>query len=225
MRIISFESARVTRLFPLEEFAPAAGANSPSILSLIAQRYGFSMVPTITTREDLNKNGLVFGMGHFQYNGQPFVVTDFAVYTDGLAAVTQRSEWAEAFLDDVISWVKIEFGFREISSGIQQLYSSSVIVDFENSPSRLVRQFRQIADFISDRTITIARDRKQMNFSRLDFEIDKRTLTGQAALSKFILERRAGVGFEQERYFSSAPMTTADHIQTLEEIERVAASA
>ena len=226
MRIISFESARVTRLFPLEEFTPAAGANSPSILSLLAQRYGFSIVPTITTREDLTKNGLLFGMGHFQYAGQPLVVTDFAIYTDGLAAVAQKSEWAEAFLDDVISWVKTEFGFREISSSIRQLYNSSVVVDFENSPSGLVRQFKQIADFISDRTVTIARDRKQMNFARLDFEIDKRTLAaGQVAISRFILERRAGVGFEQERYFSSAPMTTDDHIQTLEEIERAAASA
>jgi hypothetical protein len=224
MRIISFESARVTRLFPLEEFTPAAGANSPSIISLIAQRYGFAIVPTITTREDLNKNGLVFGMGHFQYDGQPLIVTDFAIYTDGLAAVAQRSEWAEAFLDDVTSWVRTEFGFREISSPTRKLYSNSVVVDFENSPSRLVRQFKQIADFISDRTVTLTSDRKQMNFARLDFEIDKMTLGGgQVATSKFTLERRAGVGFEQERYFSSAPMTTADHIETLEQIERVAA--
>jgi hypothetical protein len=224
MKIISFESARVTRLFPLEEFAPASGANSPSIVNLIAERYGFSIVPTITTREDLNKKGLVFGMGHFQFGGQPLVVTDFAIYTDGLAAVAERSEWAEAFLDDVISWVKTELGFREISSGIRKLYSSSVVVDFESSPSSLVRQFKQIAEFISVRTVTVASDRKQMNFARLDFEIDIRTLAGQAAISKFVLERRAGVGFEQERYFSSAPMTTADHLQTLEEIERVAAS-
>jgi hypothetical protein len=227
MRIISFESGRVTQLFPLEEFAPAAGANSPSVLSQIAQRYGFSIVPNITTREDLNKNGLVFGMGQFQNGAQPLVITDFAIYTDGLAAVAEKTEWAELFLEDVISWVKAECGFREITSGVRRLYSSSVVVDFENSPSNLVRQFKQIADFISDRTITIASSRKQMDFARLDFEIDKRTLAseGQVAISKFILERRAGVAFGQERYFSAAPMTTADHLLTLEEIERIAASA
>src|ERR1700756_3928637 len=147
MKIISFETARVTWLFPLEEFGPPAGADSPSILSLIAERYGFTIVPTITTRADLEKKGLVFGMWHFQRGDETFVVTDFAIYTDGLAAVAQKSEWAEAFLEDVTAWVKNDFGFREISTGIRKLYSSAIVVDFETSPSMLVRHFQRIIDF------------------------------------------------------------------------------
>jgi hypothetical protein len=223
LKVVSFESARVTWLFPLEEFAPAAGANSLSMLTLIAQRYGFSIVPTITTREDLNKNGLVFGMGRFQHNGQTFVVTDFGVYNDGLAAVAQKSEWAEAFLEDVTSWVKNEFDFREVA--VRKLYSSSIIVDFETPPSRLIKNFKRIADFISDRTVTIVADRKQMEFARLDFEVDRNTIAGQVMIPKFAIERRSGINFAQERYYSNAPMRTADHIETLEEIERVAAGA
>jgi hypothetical protein len=222
VRVISFESARITRLFPIEEFAPAAGANSPSILSLIAQRYGFTIVPTITTRDDLNKNGLLFGMGHFQFEGQPIVVNDFGVYTDGLAAVTQKSEWSEAFLDDVMAWVKTEFHFREITSGIQTLYSNTVVVEFEHSPARLLRQFEQISNFISERAAPSDR-KKKLHFARLDLEVDRRTITGPTA-PKFVLERRPGVSFEQERYFSAAPMTTADHIAALEELERIAAT-
>lgn len=225
MKIISFESARVTRLFPLEEFAPAAGANSPSVLSLIAQRYGFKIVPNITSREDLNKNGLIFGMGHFQHESQPFVISDFAIYTDGLAAVAERSEWADAFLEDVTSWVRSEFGFRDIASGVRRLYSSTIVVDFDTSPLMLLRSFESIVELISSRTITIVPGRQPMKFARLDFEIDKKELPGQAAGSKFVIERRANIGFEQERYFSSAPMTTSHHVQTLEEIERIAAGA
>ena len=55
VKIISFESARVTWLMPLEEFAPASGANSPAVVALIAQRYGFSIVPQITSRDDLKQ--------------------------------------------------------------------------------------------------------------------------------------------------------------------------
>jgi hypothetical protein len=197
LKIVSFESARVTWLFPLEEFSPAAGANSPAVLGLI---------------------------GHFQHAGQPFVVTDFAVYTDGLAAVAEKSEWADAFLEDITAWVRTEFGFREISSGIRKLFNSTVVVDFDTSPSKLVQGFKRITDFISDRAITVSPDRKQMDFARLDFEIDRRTIAGQAMISKFVIERRPGIDFSQERYFSTAPMTTADHIETLEEIERIAAA-
>jgi hypothetical protein len=41
MKIVTFDSARVTWLFPLEEFAPSSGANPPAILAEIAERYGF----------------------------------------------------------------------------------------------------------------------------------------------------------------------------------------
>jgi hypothetical protein len=66
-----------------------------------------------------------------------------------------------------------------------------------------------------------------MDFARLDFEIDKKTLAtqGQVAVSKFILERRASIQFAREGYFSSAPMTTANHLQTLADIEQMAASS
>jgi hypothetical protein len=225
LRVVSFESSRVTQLFPLEEFAPVAGTDSPSVLSQIAQRYGFSIIPSITTRDDLNTKGLVFGMGHFQFEGQPFVISDFGVYTDGIVAVSERSEWSEAFLADVTSWVKNEFGFREISGDVRTLFNSTIIVDFETSPSNLLKNFQQITQSINERAVLLTAEKRQMDFARLDFEVDKRTVPGHIALPKFVIERRAGVDFAQERYFCSAPMRTSDHLEVLQEIERLAANA
>jgi hypothetical protein len=59
----------------------------------------------------------------------------------------------------------------------------------------------------------------------IDAPQNKTTLVGQIVLPKFALERRAGVSFDQERYFATAPMSTVDHLAVLEEIERVAAEA
>jgi hypothetical protein len=222
LKIVSFDNGRATWLFPIEEFAPAAGSNSTSVISAVAARYGFALVPTITTQEAMAKNGLPFGMGHFEVNGTNFTVTDFVVYNDGIVAVAEKTEWAEAFLADVTSWVQEQFGFREISSGVRKLYASTVIVDFETPLSRLLTGYEAISELITSRTVTIMPERKPMQFSRLDFEVDRTTLVGQLALPKFILERRATVSFDQERYFSSAPMHTTDHIAVLEEIERLA---
>lgn len=223
MKIISFDSARVTWLLPLEEFAPASGSNSVSVIGEIATRYNFGQVPTITSREAMAKNGLQFGMGRFEVDGTQFIVTDFVVYNDGLVAVAEKTEWAEAFLENVVSWVKSEFGFREVSSGIRKLYGSTLIVDFEKPLSRLLSGYNQIAELISSRSITIMPDPHPMQFSRLDFEVDKTSLEGQTALPKFVMERRAGVPFSQERYYTVAPMHTADHIEVLTEIEKLAA--
>ena len=50
------------------------------------------------------KNGLPFGMGHFEMNGAIFTVTDFVVYNDGIVAVAEKTDWAEAFLQDITNW-------------------------------------------------------------------------------------------------------------------------
>jgi hypothetical protein len=223
LKIVSFDSARVTWLVPLEEIAPAAGAHSVSIIGLLAARYNFSIVPSITTRDDMEKKGLPFGMGHFEVDGQRFLVSDFIVYNDGLVAVSEKTEWAEKFLEDVIQWVTKEFGFRTPSSGIRKLYGSTIVVDFDNSLSQLFADYEKIANLISSHTVMVMPERKTMQFSRMDFEVDKNALEGQLAIPKFILERRGGVKFSQERFYSAAPMHTADHVKVLTEIERLAA--
>jgi hypothetical protein len=225
LRIISFDSARVTWLFPLEEFAPAT-SNPGVVLAGIASRYNFTRTPTITTREDIANNGLVFGLGHFQFSGETIGISDFIIYNDGIVAISQKTEWAEAFLEDIFSWVKENFGFRDLSSGIRKMYASNLVADFDSPLSGLISNYEAISGIITSRTITIMRDRKPMQFSRLDFEVDRRTLdSGQVALPKFVLERRSGVSFEQERWFSVAPMHTAQHIEVLAEIEALASTA
>jgi hypothetical protein len=223
LNIVSFDSARVTWLFPLEEFAPAAGSDGRSVLAAIAARYGFAQLPTITTRDDMAKKGLPFGLGQFDIDGARVSISDFLVYNDGIVAIAEKTEWADKFLEDVVEWVKREFGFREPSSGIRKLYASTLIVEFERPLSRLISGYELISELVSSRSITITPDRKPLQFSRLDFEVDKTTLDGQTALPKFILERRGGVSFSQERYYSAAPMHTAHHLEVLTEIEKLAA--
>lgn len=123
---------------------PTAGSNNPSVISQIAARYNFGIVPTITTQESMAKNGLPFGMGHFEMNGSIFTVTDFVVYNDGIVAVAEKTDWAEAFLQDITNWVMQSFGFREVTSGVRRLYGSTIIVDFETPQAtcRLRNRFK-----------------------------------------------------------------------------------
>jgi hypothetical protein len=225
MKVVSFDSARVTWLFPLEEFAPAAGLNAPAILAEIAARYNFAQHPQITTSDDMAKNGLPFGVGRFAIDGEFIMINDFGIYNDGIVAVTEKTEWSDAFLNDVVDWVTDRFGFQEIVSGIRKVYSSTLVVDFGRPLSRLIAGYEHISELINARTITMMPNHAPMQFSRLDFELDKQTFnSGQVAVPKFVLERRSGVGFSQERYFTVAPMHTADHIEVLTEIEKLAAA-
>jgi hypothetical protein len=220
MKIINFESSRATWLFPLEEFTPVGGSDAKKVLGRIAAKYGFSHTPTITTREDMTKAGLHFGVGQFEIEGRSVNISDFFIYEDGLAAVSHRTEWAESFLVDIVKWTQAEFGFRETS--IKSIYSSGVVVEFETPLAGLFFGYEKISELITGRTKTIMPMVKPMQFSRFDFEIDKLTLEGQTVTPKFIIERRAGTGFERERYYSAAPMSTTDHLEVLGEIEKLA---
>jgi hypothetical protein len=224
MKVITFDNARTTWLFPLEEFAPSSGPNPPSIVNAIAERYKFTQKPDITTREDMDKKGLVFGIGQFTVNGTTAMVNDFAVYNDGIVAICRTTELGEAFLNDVFRWVVDEFGFRKVNNN-RRLYNSTVVVEFEQSPARLVAGYEHLIEFINARAKTVMSKPAKLQFSRLDFEMDKHELAdGQVAVPKFILERRGGIDFSQERYFSAATMRTGDHIAVLTEIERLAAT-
>ena len=224
MKIVTFDSARVTWLFPLEEFAPSSGANPPAILAEIAERYGFKKIPQITTREDMAKNGLPFGVGQFDVDNTTVMISDFAIYNDGLAAAAERTEWAEAFLNDAYNWVIEHFGFRDPVS-VRKLYGSNIVVDFERPISKLISGYERIIEILTARTVTIMHAAKPMQLSRLDFEVDKNEIAdGQVVQPKFLLERRAGVPFSQQRFYSSAPMHTANHIEVLTEIEKLAAA-
>jgi hypothetical protein len=226
LNIISFDNARVTWLFPLEEFAPAAGLDIAMLFMAIAQRYNFAKPPShIFTRDEYAKNGIHFAVGQFAAEGAKVNIGEFVIYTDGIVAISEKTHGADAFLSDLYDWLRDEMGFRVPVSGIKRLYASTVIVDFEKPVSGLLGKFDEIAKLITSRAITIMPEVKPFQFSRLDLEIDKATLQGQIALPKFVLERRANAGFELERFFSTAPMKTPDHIEVLEELEVMASTA
>jgi hypothetical protein len=224
MRVISFDNARATWLFPLEEFAPASGATPQSILAEISERYNFTRRPDITTREDMNQKGLLFGIGRFSTKDQSGIINDFAIYTDGIAAVSERTDFAEAFLTDVFEWVVGKFNFRRIDTK-RRLYSSTIVVEFDRSPARLISGYEQLLELINSRIDTIMKRPASVQFTRLGFEMDPKELAGgQVAVPKFLLERRGLIEYAKERYFSSATMQTAAHLEVLNEIEKMAAT-
>jgi hypothetical protein len=62
-------------------------------------------------------------------------------------------------------------------------------------------------------------------FQGLRFDADKSTIPGRIAAinpTAFNISRRTDVPYDMNRYFSQANASTDDHIELLEEIERLA---
>jgi len=151
------------------------------------------------------------------------LINEFFIYTDGIAAVSETTDFADAFLEDVFGWVVEKFDFRKVYNQ-RRLYASSIVVEFEHSPARLIAGYEKLIKLINASTDTVMQKSASLKFARLGFEMDPKELSdGQAAVPKFLVERRGGVAFSRERYFCAATMQTKHFITALTEIEKLAA--
>lgn len=222
MKIIAYELCRVTMLFPLEEVIPLGGVNDPNVIDKIRERYHFTRVPELKS-EEIAKNGYKFESGHFQFRSSTVRIVDFALYRDGIVINGIKTDGVEAFLEDVISYMKKEFSFRDFITKPRRYFQSQIVVEFDRSPAKLIRSIEKITAAISGRLKKIYEMEIPMEFGRIDFDFDKTASRAPAAVQRFIIERRTGIPFEKERYFCAAPMRTDEHEEVLREIEGLVA--
>ncbi|GEC14647.1 hypothetical protein [Nitrobacter winogradskyi] len=225
MKLVAHETCRVTWLFQFEAVHPIDGINDPTFLPMLVARYNFAQVPNVAvTLEEFKQKGFRFGAGHFKSDTHSGAINEFWVYTDGFVAAAQTTDIGQHFLTDLMTWLQTEWSFRELTS-MRELFLSNVVVDFDRPLDRLLAAYDAISQVVSLKAGELFRTPDKMGFARLDFEFDRTSETLKLPAPRFTLERRANVPFGQERYFTSAPLSTRDHLQVLEAIEKLISSS
>lgn len=222
MRLIAVETGRVTWLFPLEEIAPLEPLDRGQLTAALVDRYGFAVFPASNTPpEEINKNGAKFQNGFFTFDGKRASIAELAVFNDGIVVNSNSTEAASAFIGDLISYVRSNFRFRDFTSKVRTILVSQVVVEFDTRLAALVPLFAKIGAMINKETGQIYETPVFMDFGRIDFLFDKEKAGIEYAAPRFLIERRAGVPFSQERYYCSASMHSDSHLRILEEIEKM----
>ena len=151
MRVIAFNSARVTVLFPLEEVSPLDGTAGQTTIDDIALRYQFAKKPDLTLpREELQKLGLKFENGRYKRNNQIVTIGSFTIFTDGVVIDAVNSDDAEDFWNDACEWLLTHHRFRDFSTTPRRKFVSQVVVEFEKPLSGLLYQFDLITRIVSE---------------------------------------------------------------------------
>lgn len=220
MNVVSFESGRSTWLFPVEEILPLGGADGQAVTAAITSRYRFMHPPANPTRDDIEKNGLKFADGQMAYDGDTVNVVEFTVFSDGLVAASSSTEYAEAYLEDLYTFLVSEFEFRTITSDVKKVVQSSVVVDFHASLTNLIKGHREEKDLVRKHLNADDDTNFPLELSRVDFMLNKDPEFRPPNIPRLMIEKRANTQFSQHRYYSAAPIHTTKHLEILEKFDQ-----
>lgn len=215
MKVASIELGQVTWL--VDYRSNAGRIYLPEAIPLLIGRYGFVKSPTI--EEILQPNFIpVFEHGRFEDS----VIRRFAIYTDGLISdAAAGTEVAEAFLQDFLNWMEVEFdskilGFSQELRG----YDSHIVAQLRTDMGSKISFVNQIADELLSIMSNYEQPAYAYHSSGFTLEADPAEIKPGFA-SKFSIERRANQHFEKDLYFCCAPLKSEDHIKILEKLESI----
>jgi hypothetical protein len=217
MELVGIEEAKV--IYLLDLYRPAGQVYTPEATAKIVQRYSFTKFPTL---ENLIKNERNFGVGKFG----DIAINEFSIYGDGvIASSASDTDKIDAFVDDLLTWAKDEFGFVQvIGNPPERSYESTVIVKADTDLMRA----------LAPKNDVVAALNKIYQDGDYDFSgpiqltgfvaaTDRTKFSGRRKPISFTLDHRLGMPFETNIFYSMAPLKTKDHLAVLRALESLAA--
>lgn len=217
MKLLAIRLARSIWLIP-QYFLNPRGIHTRPVIEAMTTRYEFIKSPRDFPFPPPPGQGLRWEGGMFNGKEGAVQVTSVAVHEDGLILDTRSStDDCDAFLEDVVSWVSKEFGLPTYAElPIRRIYASELNVVFPKPPAVLNPSLKP---FLDDLSSVMADDRTgKPDFLALQISTDQ---TRSRNPLVFKLEREINTPFEENRYYSFAPMKTALHIKLLEQLEKL----
>lgn len=217
MELVAIDDTRIIYLLQLHR--PTGQIFLPEAIAKLIARYSFAKFPPLeelSLRRDFNS----FEMGKFQ-NVQ---IQELRIYGDGIIVSSRsNSKILDAFVDDLFSWSAKELGLVPVViSKPEKYYESSLVVKSSNDLTAVMGMKSDVAASLNQLLSKSNYKARLFKPSGFLMDCDVHEQGGQRKPMKFVLERRLSVPFEENVFFSQAPLPTDDHLIFLETIERLA---
>lgn len=211
MKLLSIRHARAIWLMPMNDMNPRGKYLLPLLLGLI-DRYKFQDVPNI--QEALKKQqGIKLTAGVFNAPKAGPIAVDFSIFNDGLVADTRCStDEAELFIKDLFNWGMKEFGIQ-VPQSVKRQYLSEFHFELDRSLGSLNPKLGAIAKKLTGKIV----DDDSAVFEFFGFSFGQEFKGGRTH-PQFRIERAENTPIKENRFYSSAPLKTVDHIELVEDV-------
>lgn len=234
MKLIGSAQATAALLLPPDDTKPQKGFVPQLVAQAMARKLnitgtiraaGRQNVP-MPTRAGIQlvqvETPLALPSGFLEGDGKPIAVARVEIPPDFsmITVVCSNTTECDQVLDAFIPILEQEFEFRNLRA-TKRIYASNLVVEFDKSLEGYVQALKALSEVIAPPMREAAGIKSDPSIERLSFGFDPAdilpTATQQIA---FIIERRQGHPFSQNRYFCAAPFQTDAHIQLLERVEQ-----
>jgi hypothetical protein len=200
---------------PVEELAPFGHLYEPQITKALIERCGFLSYPQKVEDYLDSSKGLEFGMGKWD----DLVISKLTIYPGGLAIDTNSSTRdSERILDEMLLWAKETLGIKYESSMFEGKGYLSQLTFKSNRSLNLLNP--KLGHFAKTLTKSVSDEIKftfQYETTAIILGFDTTHVKPNAAT--FTVERKIDTPFSENKFFSSAPVSTELHLHLLEEFE------
>jgi hypothetical protein len=205
----------------IEEYQPKRGSIPRDLVELVRSNYDFQVFPVLTPGTQI-PGILTFSAGRYSGDGESFGINQLAMTQDGDIAAAVTTEQADVVLNDLMRLLDENLGYRLRPAHKTKSYLSTLIIEFDHGLEEYIGALSKMAEAINNmRQKMPAFNIRRLAFGTTDILQPTDPLVA-IETAEFLIERRSGRPFEENRYFCSAPMTTGDHILALERIEAIA---
>ena len=214
MQLLAISLARLTALTDLNEWNPQSRVPLREFLQAFVERYGFLKSPQTIEEYDLQKGAV------FQYGRMGAVDFSVTLFSRGIVVDTRSStEDAEKFLSDAEEWAEQFFGVEHSTNRISRKLFLSELSLYSDVPFELLNpKLKALATRLGEVVSSYLREPQNFELFGLSFSVDPPTRLGPLTLR---IERLPGEPFWENKYFSSAPLPTTEHLAFLTEFESI----
>jgi hypothetical protein len=188
-------------------------------LEWLKETYHFDKAPSSITYLDATTNALSCERGQIQIKEEIFVDINLKIFNDGIVAETQSSTHdSDSFLEDVLKLSAKDFSLTNRPTMIRnKVYFSELNVE---CPKNLNGMNPKLAEFAAKITRLVpSKIENRFDFAAIGFW--PTIAVPHIVLGPFRFERKLHTYPSENKYYSTAPFHTDDHLKMLDEFETI----
>jgi hypothetical protein len=221
MKLLSIQRARSLWFVNLTDLNPR-GHYLLGLIPSIIKKYRFQIFPAKPDDFDLIKGIKLLG-GAFHKELQHDISIEVNIFNNGLFADTRSStEDSDAFLDEFLTWMAAELDlvpYQEVLN--TKVYVSELWVQTDKSMNTLNPKLTDFAKRLT--SLIVGHENHPIAYETTGIYLwTNPIITNPPATFRF--ERVEGAPFNENRYYSAAPLQTNVHLEILTELESILSS-